>query len=122
MFRKLIFFHINELQINIHRISSLILKYSSFNSHKKYCALVRSLIEHGSTTWSPHTKKGIKRLEHFQNRFLSFAGYVLIIEYLSHYYDPISRKLNLSSLKTRGEQLEREFLTKREFLKKSILK
>lgn len=42
-----------------------------------YFALVRSILEYGSTIWNPYSKTDIDIIEHVQNRFLKFVAFKL---------------------------------------------
>lgn len=42
-----------------------------------YFALVRSILEYGSTIWNPYSKTDIDIIERVQNRFLKFVAFKL---------------------------------------------
>lgn len=60
-----------------------------------YFALVRSILENGSVIWHPYLGKGVIRLERLQNRFLTYAAYLLSIEHPLYDYSLIHSNLNI---------------------------
>jgi len=50
-----------------------------------------------SFIWNPYLAKYVIRLERVQNRFLSYAAYLLIIEHPHHDYSQIRSKLKLNT-------------------------
>ncbi|KAF0762629.1 Uncharacterized protein FWK35_00008237 [Aphis craccivora] len=60
-----------------------------------YFSLVRSVLEYGSVVWYPYQAKDQLRLERVQNRFLSYAAFILKIDHPPH--DPSSSFIYLIS-------------------------
>jgi hypothetical protein len=49
-------------------------------------AFIRSILDYGSTIRNPYLKTEIKLVERVQNRFLSYAGFLLKIELFQYSY------------------------------------
>jgi len=77
-----------------------------------YSALIRSILDYGSTIWNPYLKTETKLIERVQNRFLSYAGFLLKIEHPQHSYQPVMDALNLLSLEDRRLIADPIFLLK----------
>ena len=76
-----------------------------------YFALVRSILEYGSIIWHPYLTKDVIRLERVQNRFLSYAAYLLKIEHPRHDYLPIRSNLSIPLLSTRRSDADHKFIS-----------
>jgi len=65
------------------------------------CTLVRSILEYGVVIWDPPTVDSMKKLERVQRKFLSFAAMVLHNDHEPHEYDPVLKRLRLTTLADR---------------------
>jgi hypothetical protein len=75
-----------------------------------YFALVRSILEFGVVIWHPYHAKDQHRLERVQNRFLSFAAYILKINVPNHDYEQLRNLFNIPSLSSRRTKIDSNFL------------
>lgn len=76
-----------------------------------YFSLVRSILEYGAIIWHPYLARDLIRLERVQNRFLSYAAYLLNIEHPQHDYSLIRSKLNIPLLSTRRSEADFNFIS-----------
>lgn len=76
-----------------------------------YFSLVRSILEYGSVVWFPYLACDQLRLERVQNRFLSFAAFLLNIEHTAHDYNVIRSTLNIPTLTSRRNHADLMFIS-----------
>ena len=76
-----------------------------------YFSLVRSILEYGVVVWHPYLARDTIRLERVQNRFLSYAAFLLKIAHPQHDYTIIRATLNIPLLSTRRAEADITFLT-----------
>lgn len=77
-----------------------------------YCTLIRSILEYGSTIWSPYTKSNIDFIERVQNRFLNFIAFKFNITIDQDDLTPVRSLLNLPTLAARRELADIYFIYK----------
>jgi hypothetical protein len=75
-----------------------------------YFSLVRSILEYGGVIWHPYLAKDQLRLERVQNKFLSYASYILKINHPPHDYSLIRNTLKIPSLSTRRLDADSNFI------------
>jgi len=112
----------NKHYLNIYKKSSSMLRFISrtckdftnpFTLKALYFSLVRSILEHNSSIWSPSANTHIQCLEGIQNRFLRFMSYKCNIPRQQHTpYKPLLDTLNMNSLATRRNIIDFKFLYK----------
>ena len=76
-----------------------------------YFSLVRSILEYGIVVWHPYLAKDQLRLERVQNRFLSYAAFLLKIVHPPHDYSSIRSSLNIPLLSSRRIEADLSFVT-----------
>ncbi|KAE9529676.1 hypothetical protein AGLY_011772 [Aphis glycines] len=76
-----------------------------------YFSLVRSILEYGIVVWHPYLAKDQLRLERVQNRFLSYAAFLLKIAHSPHDYSSIRSSLNIPLLSSRRIESDLSFAT-----------
>jgi len=108
--------HIDFIACKALRVIGFIRRHCQNFSSKEsllslYNALVRSLLEYGSSIWSI-PKKDILQLDKVQNRYLDFAGSCLNITHPPHDYGPMNAILKLEPLSERRNKLCINFTTK----------
>lgn len=75
-----------------------------------YLCLVRPILEYGMIVWHPYLAKDQLRLERVQNRFLSYASFLLKIDHPQHDYSPVLSKLNIPTLSSRRINADIRFI------------
>jgi hypothetical protein len=87
-------FHINNMIGRALKVLGFI-KRNTTNFSSSYClrvlysSLVRSIMEYGVVVWHPHLSRDILRMERVQNRFLSYAAFLLKIDHPQQDYIPL---------------------------------
>jgi hypothetical protein len=76
-----------------------------------YFSLVRSILEYGTVVWHSYLAKDQLRLERVQNRFLSYAAFLLKIVHPPHDYSSIRSSLNILLLSSRRIEADLSFVT-----------
>ena len=74
-----------------------------------YCALVRSIMEYGSTIWNPQYRFYIDRLERIQIKFIKYMCYKWGVEYHSVLFGYFLQYLGLLKLTDRRKILDAVF-------------
>jgi hypothetical protein len=109
-------FHINNMIGRALKVLGFI-KRNTTNFSSSYClrvlysSLVRSIMEYGVVVWHPHLSRDILRMERVQNRFLSYAAFLLKIDHPQHDYSLIRSTLRLPSLASRRIEADHSFIT-----------
>jgi hypothetical protein len=76
-----------------------------------YFFFVRSVLEYGSVVWHPYLVKDQLRLERVQNRFHSYAAFILNINHSPYDYLPVRTSLNIPTLASRRVDADLSFTT-----------
>lgn len=109
-------YHINATIIKAFKVMGFIkhntLMFRSANCLcTLYFALVCSILEYGLIIWHPYLTKTVIRLERVQNRFLSYAPYLLKIEHPRLDYLPIRSNLSILLLSTCRSNADHKFIS-----------
>lgn len=76
-----------------------------------YFSLVRSILEYGIVVWQPYLARDQLRIERVQNRFLSYAAYIINISHPLHDYNLIRTSLNIPTLSSRRLDADIHFIS-----------
>lgn len=76
-----------------------------------YFSLVRSIVEYGIVVWYPYLAKDQLRIERVQNRFLSYAAFLLKIDHPTHDYSSVRSSLNIPTLASRRVDADFSFIS-----------
>ena len=75
-----------------------------------YTALVRPILDYGSTIWNPYTDKDILTLEKIQRKFIRFIRFKSNMSYIS--YEPLCHNLSIPLLINRRSLTDSLFIFK----------